>query len=410
MLPATRPEFPACRAKRPAPRVALRAQPDGLAGTGYAPVARLAAGGMGEVVEAERSGQRVVIKLMHEAIAGSPEMNDRMRIEAELLARLDHPNLVKVLGYGNTAAGRRYIVMEKLVGRTLRQELASRGPMPAEEAIEVVGQLLSALGELHRAGVVHRDVKPDNVMVCDAPDGRRTLKLLDLGIAKVLDGAPQRVGITPPEFRTRDGEYLGTPSYAAPEQALGRPIDARTDVYGAGLLLYALLIGRSLYDSSHRMDLDIEPPPPSARAPHPVSGELDRIVLKAIAKDPKDRFQTAAEFAQALHSVACGLPTPQTWVETGWFDLAGFHATLSNSAVRLTLASSRPTQRLERVAAAAGEHPRAEVSLASRERTLILGPEPARAGLGRVGYASVVITSAVLAAGLWAWMLLRIIG
>lgn len=309
----------------------LRPGDDGpLAGTGYRPLHRIGAGGMGEVFEADRDGERVVVKVMHPSHIASPELVDRMRIEGEILAKLRHPNLVAVHQFGCTSEGRPFIAMEKLVGRTLRDEVVARGALPAEEAVEIVGQMLAALDALHRAGVIHRDLKPANVFVCPQADGC-LVKLLDLGIAKMLDGAAERTGITPPEFRTREGAWVGTPTYAAPEQALGGKIDARTDVYGAGLVLYALLTGRGPFDGCKGLNLGRALEPPSHRAANPIPDELDAVVLKALATHPNDRYQTAAEFGAALAAIARSLTTPKGWVQTHWFDLALFQQRISGA-------------------------------------------------------------------------------
>lgn len=273
---------------------------------------------MGEVVAAEHValGKRVVVKLLHSKLAERPDHVDRMRLEAQALARLAHPNLVVVHDYGRTAGGRPYIVMEHLVGRTLRDELKERGRLPPAEAIDLVRQALAGLGAAHAVGLVHRDVKLDNLFVCDPVGGVRTLKVLDFGIAKVLPKASAPSTPAPLAFPTEEGVALGTPRFFAPEQARGISVDARTDVYSAGLVLYALLAGRGPFDHVHALyDLALAqveevPEPPSVHAGVPLPPALERTVLRAIAKHPDDRFPSAAMFSAELARVAAGLGVP----------------------------------------------------------------------------------------------------
>jgi serine/threonine-protein kinase len=291
---------------------------DALAGTPYRFVRKIGRGGMGEVVEAEHValGKRVVVKLLHRSLASRPDLVDRMRLEAQALARLAHPNLVVVHDYGRTPEGRPYIVMEQLVGRTLREELRSRGRLPPAEAIELVRQTLSGLAAAHALGLVHRDVKLENLFVCDAAEGARTLKVLDFGIAKVLPAARSPGAPEPLAFPTEEGVAIGTPRFFAPEQARGQAVDARTDVYATGVVLYTLLAGRGPFDHLHALyelsqaQADEMPAPPSHHAGVPLPEDLERAVLRAIAKRPEDRFQSAAAFSGALERVAARLVAP----------------------------------------------------------------------------------------------------
>ncbi|APR88222.1 Serine/threonine protein kinase [Minicystis rosea] len=291
---------------------------DLLEGTPYRFVRALGAGGMGQVVEAEREGggERVVIKLLHAHLAGRRDLADRLRLEGEGLRAVRHPNVVTVLDSGVTADDRPYLVMERLEGRTLRAELDARGPLPALEAIDLVAQALDGLAAVHRAGLLHRDVKLENLFVCNAViGGARVLKLLDLGVAKRLDGALP----APLAVPTAEGVSLGTPRFFSPEQATGAPLDARADVYAAGLVLFALLTGRTPFD--HHRDVKAllrahaaEPPdPPSKHAPAPLPEGLDHAVLQALAKHPDDRPASAAAFATILRAVAERSAAPAPW-------------------------------------------------------------------------------------------------
>ncbi len=269
---------------------------------------------MGEVIEAEhrRLGKRVVVKLLHRHYGERRDLEDRLRLEAQTLARLAHPNLVAVHDMGRTPAGRPYLVMERLQGCTLGVELRRRGALPWVEAVEITCQLLAGLEAAHGAGVVHRDVKLDNAFVCHAPaaapGARRVVKLLDFGVAKVV--SPGAAGLEPVAFPTDDEVAVGTPRFFSPEQALGNRVDARTDIYAAAVLLYSLLAGRGPFD--HRGDVAAlvrahateVPAPPSRWAPAPLPLELDRAVLRALAKQPAHRPPSAASFAQELAGIA----------------------------------------------------------------------------------------------------------
>jgi serine/threonine-protein kinase len=178
-------------------------QRDPLHGTPYRGTMPLGYGGMGEVweavhVELERP---VVVKLLHGALAGDPKLVDRLRVEARALAALAHPHIVAVSDFGRTPEGRPYFVMERLYGRTLKQELDARGALPVGEAIEYVRQVLAALSAAHQLGIVHRDVKVENVFLCQREGTRPFVKLLDFGIAKILGG---RRGPAP-QYPTQEG-------------------------------------------------------------------------------------------------------------------------------------------------------------------------------------------------------------
>jgi len=283
---------------------------DALTGTPYQTIAAIGQGGMGEVVEAMHValGKRVVVKLLHAHLSSSPHLVDRLRLEAQVLARLAHPNIVAVSDLGRTLGGRPYLVMDRLVGRTLRDVQKERGAVTPTEAVDWVRQGLAGLSCAHEAGLVHRDIKLDNIFLCDPEpqaDGRGRIKLLDFGITKVLEASASLGGPAPVALPTAEGMLVGTPRFASPEQCYGKPVDARSDVYSMGLVLYALLAGRGAFQHIRgalevlRAQVALVPEPPSAHAPH-VHRELDAVVMKAIEKRADDRFQTAAVFRDAL--------------------------------------------------------------------------------------------------------------
>jgi len=270
---------------------------------------------MGEVLLAEHLGlgKLVAVKLMNQEFAADPSFQKRMQIEARSLAALAHPHIVQVTDLGQTVTGRTYIVMERLVGCTLGAEVKARGALPVGEAVGYVLQVLAGLQAAHDIGLVHRDIKLENIFLCEgSKSAPRTVKILDFGVVKVLDVATDIDRPALPHLVTEEGGIVGTPRLLAPEQALGKTVDARTDVYATGLLLYTLLTGRNPF-ADIRDDLDLltaivqeRPPPPSTRTEQPIPPELDAAVLRALEKKPADRFPTADAFANALRAYAIG--------------------------------------------------------------------------------------------------------
>ena len=308
---------------------------DPFEGTSYRVVRRLRAGGMGELflVEHRGTGRQVVAKLLHQRLASDARLVERLRIEAQSAAQIDHHHVVKIIGLDRTRTGQLFIVMEYLQGRTLAEQMAAEGVPHVLEAVSFACQLLSALQATHAKGLVHRDIKPDNVFICEPPEGARYLKLLDFGVARVM---PESTAVDPlPQgFETRTGVVVGTPRFVSPEGAMGQRVDPRADLYSAGLVLYIMLAGRGPFDhfegdhmllTAHAAE---DPEPPSRLATEPVPPELDRAVLKALAKDPTARFQTAKEFQTVLETVARHLQESTGWLETSTFDPAMVRASL----------------------------------------------------------------------------------
>jgi len=267
-----------------------------LAGTPYRVVRPLGQGGMGEVYEVEHAelGRRAALKVLHRRHQDRADLAARLRDEARISARVRHPNLVEVFDLGVTADGRPFFAMPLLRGRDLHDRLARDGVLPPATAIALCAQALDGLGAAHAAGLVHRDVKLENLFLED--DG--TLKVLDFGVAKIAgDGRSSR---------TEPGTSPGTPRCMAPEQCAGRAVDARADLYAMGLALYELVTGRGPFDhvagDAHALryaHCERAPIPPSRAAPA-LGPALDAVILRALAKSPADRFQTAAEMAAAL--------------------------------------------------------------------------------------------------------------
>ncbi len=276
----------------------------------YEIVERIGAGAMGDVWlgREKSSGRRVVIKVMHGHLG--QVLEDRLRLEAQALAKLRHPNIVEIYGWGGTLDRRPFLVLEHLVGKPLDELLRTRRWLPAREAIALVRQLAAALVAVHAVGMVHRDIKPSNAFVCEPGT---TLKLLDFGIIKLVEAV---TGVVPLQVATKEGSVVGTPRYMSPEQIRGkRDVDGRADVYATGLVLYQLVTGVHPFDAiaagqlQKMMTAHLEevPPPPSAVAPEPLPAGLDAIVMRAIAKARDDRF-TSTELLGELGLLAAMLP------------------------------------------------------------------------------------------------------
>ena len=283
---------------------------------------------MGEVYSVEHIelGKTMVAKLLH-ASRGRPEDIDRMRLESQALARLHHPNIVNVTDAGLTLEGRPFVIMEQLQGRTLHAELHVRGALPLAEALEIVRSVLSALDAAHELGIVHRDIKPANIFLHETPRGQRVLKLLDFGLAKVLGNAPGHAP-APLQEPTREGIILGTPSHLSPEQALGKPVDQRSDLYSLGVVLYRMVAGRGPFDKVGKKLIaahaNEKPRAPSMFSSEPIPPELDYAVLKALSKKPEKRFQSAQEFARALGLILDAWSQPTGWSPTLAYDGSEF--------------------------------------------------------------------------------------
>jgi len=274
---------------------------DPLPGTGYRTVRRIGAGASSEVFEAVGLDRvRRAVKVLRSFFVPSPEAVFRLEQEGRALAALDHPNLVPVLDVGTTAAGRPFFVMPLLDGETARRRLGKRGPFAPAGACAIVAEMLAGLDAAHRAGIVHRDVKPANLFLPRRRALARTPRcvLLDFGIAKLLHGSGRA---------TTESRVVGAPRYFAPEQILGGRVDARTDVYAAGLTLFELVAGRSPFEATSPIELmraHLDETPPSLRDLVPASRELCHAIERAVAKEPARRWPSARAFAAVLERAA----------------------------------------------------------------------------------------------------------
>lgn len=257
----------------------------------------LGTGGMGAVYLGEHQmiGSKVAVKVLHPELAANPQQVDRFHAEARAVNLIDHDNIVRIFDLSIDPHGRHYFVMELLEGRPLSSLI--RGPVPAAVAIPILTQTLSALGAAHARGVIHRDLKPDNIFLVKRGADDHFVKVLDFGVAKLLASGP--VG-----GHTVAGMAIGTPTYMAPEQWTGAAVDGRADLYALGMMAFLLVTGRLPFPRGgllemlayHREKLPDAP----ARVNQDVPLKLSDAILKALAKRPQDRFQNAAEMAAAF--------------------------------------------------------------------------------------------------------------
>jgi hypothetical protein len=291
-------------------------EPDPLLGTvvdgKYRLLSHLGAGGMGKVYRAEQIalGRAVAVKVLDASPnhrEADPAVERRFFLEASLSAKLAHPNVVTVHDYGRveTEFGPQfYLVMELLEGETLHRRL-QRGPtpMPASEAVAIAIEIARGLRAAHKAGLVHRDLKPGNVMLHGGEDGTPAVKILDFGLVKQLEGELR-------EDITQEGTFLGSPRYMAPEQVSAVPVDHRCDLYALGVILYQCLVGKTPFDGKGAMEVlvqHINSPVPWMREKNPnvdVSPSLESIVRTLLEKRPEARFADAETVVAALRDVA----------------------------------------------------------------------------------------------------------
>jgi len=260
---------------------------------------------MGEVYLAEHILLRrpCAIKLIRPDRAGDAQHLRRFEREVKATATLSHPNTVQVYDYGHAEDGTFYYVMEYLPGLTLEQLVERHGPLPANRAIHFLRQVCGALSEAHAIGLIHRDIKPGNVMICERGGIQDVVKLLDFGL--VLPPPGDAAG----DKLTQDGTITGTPAYLSPEQAGGQEaVEARCDIYSAGALAYFLLTGRPPFAGRTGMKMIAahlyEVPEPLSRHRPDVPADLEVVILRCLAKDPNARFPDAESLNAALSS--CG--------------------------------------------------------------------------------------------------------
>lgn len=314
---------------------------------------KLGEGGMGAVYLAVNSNidQKIAVKVLHGYAAQNPELVQRFNREAKAIARLTHPNIIRVFIFGSTEDGLIYLAMEFVQGMPLRDLMVEVGRLEELRAINIMRQALHALNEAHELGIVHRDLKPDNIMLTSFRGVDEFVKVLDFGIAKVKeqDGSSAKL--------TQAGVVYGTPEYLSPEQAQAKELDGRSDLYSMGIILYELVSGVVPFQSttavavlaSHVYD---EPPPPSRVARHSISPKMETVILKAIRKDPNQRYQTAMDFLRDLENLEADL-IGEAATKTTVLDASQLSLVLEVSRANQSRAKVAPPPIVPRASAAA---------------------------------------------------------
>ncbi|MEQ8454080.1 MAG: serine/threonine-protein kinase [Sandaracinaceae bacterium] len=281
---------------------------DLVVGERYRLLGKLGEGGMGTVFVAEHalSLRRVAMKIIKPELESSKVTRERFLRECHTLERIDSPHVVEVLEAGESPANEIYLVMELLEGRTLGERIQAEGALPVWEACEIAAQIASALQAAHEVGIVHRDMKPDNVFLCE--DG--TVRVIDFGIARLLDG--QTVEGAGRKL-TADGTIIGTPAYISPEQAAGRAVEPTADLYSLGVVLFEMLTGDLPFWDDHPvmlLGLHLKQPPPKLADVHPAGRfppALEALVAALLAKKPGGRPSSAKDVEAALRALDLGV-------------------------------------------------------------------------------------------------------
>jgi eukaryotic-like serine/threonine-protein kinase len=310
----------------------------------------LGQGAMGTVYEGHHTsaGKRLAVKVMHRELLAYPELAMRFRREAKVTSELNHPNIVNVFGFGATPAGQPYLVMELLDGEDLQTRLERVGPLPLETVVQIVNQVASALAEAHAAGVVHRDLKTDNVFLVQAPDGGVVAKVVDFGLSKVLKTSATKLTIARAVF--------GTPEFMAPEQAEGRQdaIDHRSDQWSLACLAWfawtaCLPFTGPDVNATLNQVISAVPIPPGPGAPR-IPAEVDKVLRRALSKNRSDRFPTIRAFARAFEAAAIpprdGVAARRGTPHTPLRSVAVGPEQLAPRAARVTVDKAEPRSRI----------------------------------------------------------------
>jgi serine/threonine protein kinase len=304
-------DYNVCPADQTGLQTAHEFQPGMIIRNKYEILDRLGVGGMGIVYKARHLtfNEVCAIKIVNDVIAGNANFLQRFQKEAVVTRKLRHPNAVRVDDFDYTDDGRPFIVMELVEGKNIGEILQEEGPFRIPRAVRITTQVARALGVAHKLGVVHRDIKPGNILLTTDEQGQETAKVLDFGIAKLRDAVGDAT-----QGMTMTGMLVGTPLYMSPEQFMGKnaggEIDGRTDLYSLGVVLYQMVTSQLPFEGDTLYSLMMQHMEGTVRPPHElvpqlhIPESLSLVILKAIDKSREQRFQTAEEFIAALHQVA----------------------------------------------------------------------------------------------------------
>ena len=264
----------------------------------------LAEGGMAVLYIARHTTMErtVVVKVVHGALNSSPNALKRFEREAKVLARLNHPNIVAVYDFGFIKKKQPFLVMEYIKGMNLADKVEQHGPPAVPVAAQIIIQICRGLEEAHATGIIHRDLKPDNIILQEKVDRPDWVKIVDFGIAHLLDGDGKRL--------TRAGRITGTPEYMSPEQFKDRPLDTRADIYSLGIVVFELITGRLPFEADDlgvlmaKQLMEAAPPVSKLRQDIASGSPIELLIKKCLEKEPEDRYQTAAEVRKAAEAIA----------------------------------------------------------------------------------------------------------
>jgi serine/threonine protein kinase len=259
-------------------------------------------GGMGSVYESEHImlQKRVAVKLLREEFIKRPRMMIRFKQEAKILAQIGHENIANVIDFGETSQGQMYIVMEYLQGEDLRTRIEREQALPITQAVPIIIQICKALKAAHKKGIIHRDMKPENVFLISKDEKQDFVKILDFGVAKILDIHNAQERLTSP------GVVFGTPEYISPEQIQSLPLDHRVDIYSVGIIMYEMLTGKVPFRGDSFLQIVTQHlinPPPSPLSVNPhihLPSKMEEIIFKALSKEPEERYQSMDELIEDL--------------------------------------------------------------------------------------------------------------
>ncbi len=312
-------------------------------------VALIARGGMGKVYRAEQAplGRVCALKVLNPNYAGDsdPEFHKRFFLEASIASKLTHPNTVTIFDYGRTDDDVFYMAMEYLEGRTLHRAIKEESPFAEERAAHIARQICRALREAHSLGVIHRDLKPANVYLVEHADEQDFVKVLDFGLVKNVDGSAT-------EELTQAGLFMGSPKYMSPEQIRGDKVDARTDIYSLGIVLYEMITGKVPFDRANSVNIlmaHVNEAPPPLKEMNPNSDatpQIESVIMRCLAKDPKDRFESMDEVLGALKRTGSGALTGTMMGATGEFSAVQGSGLFGTSGSSASLSGSGPQSAL----------------------------------------------------------------